>query len=42
MSTLTDTKGYKTTYEYDTFGRLEFVKDHQGNILAHNQYHYKL
>lgn len=33
--------GQKETYEYDTFGRLMHVKDHQGNILKKTDYHYK-
>ncbi|MNQ98996.1 hypothetical protein D3C85_1147160 [compost metagenome] len=41
ISTITDAKGDKTTYTYDTAGRLEFVKDKNGNILTENQYKYK-
>lgn len=41
ISTITDPKGYTTTYTYDSFGRLEFVKDNEGNILSENQYNYK-
>lgn len=41
ISTITDPKGDKTTYIYDTLGRLEFVKDKNGNILSENQYNYK-
>ncbi|MFV8324854.1 RHS repeat domain-containing protein [Flavobacterium sp. ZS1P14] len=40
-STVTDPKGYRTSYEYDEFNRLKLVKDAQGNILSENQYHYK-
>lgn len=39
--TITDPKGYLTTYEYDDFGRLLFVKENDGNKLSENQYHYR-
>ena len=41
VSTITDSKGYTTYYNYDTFNRLQNVKDAQGNILSENDYHYK-
>ncbi|WP_166923987.1 RHS repeat domain-containing protein [Flavobacterium poyangense] len=41
ISTLTDPKGNKITYTYDTAGRLEFVKDAEGNLVSQNQYRYK-
>lgn len=41
VSTITDPKGQTVTYTYDSFGRLQFVKDAQGNLLSENQYHYK-
>ncbi|MHC0443101.1 hypothetical protein [Flavobacterium sp. 3-210] len=41
ISTVTDPKGDVITYKYDTSGRLEVVKDKNGNILSENQYHYQ-
>lgn len=41
LSTVTDPKGDKQTYTYDSFGRLQYVKDKNGNILSENKYHYK-
>jgi YD repeat-containing protein len=41
VSTITDSRGYTITYTYDAAGRLQFVKDAQGNLLSENQYHYK-
>ena len=41
VSTITDAKGDKITYTYDPFGRLQFVKDKNDNILSENQYNYK-
>lgn len=41
MTSMTDPKGMTTTYEYDGFGRLKWVKDQNGNILKENTYHYK-
>jgi hypothetical protein len=41
VTSMTAPTGLITFYEYDSFGRLQFVKDAQGNLLSENQYHYK-
>jgi hypothetical protein len=41
LSTVTDFNGYKTTYQYDNFKRLQTVKDHLGNILKNYNYQYE-
>ena len=41
VSTITDPKKDKISYTYDSFGRLQNVKDKNGNILSENEYHYK-
>ena len=41
VSSITDPKGDTVYYTYDGLGRLEYVKDAQGNILSKNEYHYK-
>lgn len=41
VTTITDPRGYKTTYQYDNFGRLKYVRDADGNILEEHQYHYR-
>jgi len=37
----TDPRGRHAFYKYDPMGRLEFVLDHEGNVLSQNTYHYK-
>lgn len=41
VSTITDPKGDTATYTYDSFGRLQSVKDSKGFIVSENQYNYK-
>lgn len=41
IKSATDVKGYTTYYEYDGLQRLKTVKDHDGNIIKSNSYHYK-
>lgn len=41
VSTITDPKGDKMTYTYDSLGRLEFIKDKNLNVLQKYCYNYK-
>ena len=41
ISSITDPRGYKHTYHFDNYGRLRFVKNHEGNILSEHEYHFK-
>ncbi|NMH26505.1 RHS repeat domain-containing protein [Flavobacterium silvaticum] len=42
IASITDPKGLKISYHYDSFGRLVSVKDANGKLLTETQYHYKL
>ena len=41
MTSVTDAKGMTTYYEYDSFQRLMNIKDKDGNIVKHYDYHYQ-
>ncbi len=41
ISSMTDPKGYTTTYEYDQFNRLKSIKDADNNLLSDYEYHFK-
>ncbi len=41
VSSITDPTDQTIYYYYDSFNRLEFVKDAQGKILSKNEYNYK-
>lgn len=41
VSTVTDAKGDKMTYEYDGFGRLKCVRDNFNKIVSENKYNYR-
>lgn len=40
VSTITDSKADKVTYQYDLTGKLIKVFDKEGNTISENQYHY--
>ncbi len=40
ISSITDPRGLTTKYEYDGFGRLKRVIDHEGKILQEHKYNY--
>ncbi|WP_157547238.1 hypothetical protein [Kordia zhangzhouensis] len=41
MTQSIDPRGRNIYYQYDTMGRLQYVLDHDGNVLSQNNYHYK-
>lgn len=41
VTSITDPRGYITTYQYDDFNRLESIKDANGIKVSKNEYHYK-
>lgn len=41
ITTITDPKGDKLTYEYDNFNRLKAVKDKNDYLLSENEYYYR-
>jgi len=41
ISSMTDPKGYRTTFYYNIFNQLVYVKDHDGNIIKEYQYNLK-
>lgn len=41
VTSITDPRGRTAYYLYDSFNRLQYVKDHDGNVLSKNEYHYK-
>ena len=41
VTSVTDLRGRTVYYLYDSFNRQQYVKDHEGNVLSKNEYHYK-
>ena len=41
VTSITDPRGRTVYYHYDSFNRLQFVKDHDGNVVSKTEYNYK-
>ncbi|WP_185965584.1 hypothetical protein [Flavobacterium zepuense] len=41
VSTISDPKGYKTSYSYDSFGRLKEIRDMDNNLVSEHKYKYR-
>ncbi len=41
VTSMTDPRGYTVYYEYDTYNRLQYVRDAEGKLVSENKYHYK-
>ena len=41
VTSITDSKGYTTYYEYDPYNRLQYVRDADNNLISENKYNYK-
>ena len=41
MTSMTDPRGRKTTYDYDAYGRLESTRDADNYLLEEYKYHYR-
>ncbi|GHT39092.1 hypothetical protein FACS189437_01520 [Bacteroidia bacterium] len=41
IQTITDLRDVKTTYEYDSFNRLKYIRDENGNAIENYDYHYQ-
>jgi YD repeat-containing protein len=41
VQSVTDAKGMTTTYEYDELGRVELIRDNDGNLISENKYNYR-
>ena len=41
IESVTDPRGLKTTYEYDSYGRLTAIRDHNGKVVNNYNYNYK-